>query len=212
MKENMTLIFDFDGTLANSVDLIFSLYNDHAKVFGYEPVTHAEFPSLRKMGYKKAMKAKKIRITLFPKMILVLGREMRLRMNEVKPYDEIVETLKILSANGIKIGVLTSNQKPLVEEFFAKHNFPKFDFVVSEKSLFGKDKAIKKIIRKSNLNKNDVIYIGDEPRDVSASRKAKIKIIGVLWGLGGKEGFEANTPDYIARTPRDILEIINSIK
>ena len=205
-----TVIFDFDGTLANSVDLIFDLYNSHADEFGYLPVKRAEFSSLRRMGYTKAMRLKKIKARKIPKIAMVLSKEMQRKMDVVQPYEGIVEVLEKLQMQGYSIGVLTSNQASLVQEFFKKHNFPEFDFVVSEKTIFGKNKALKKIFKSYSLKKDEVIYVGDEPRDVVASHKAGVKVIGVLWGLGGSEGFETNSPDFTASVPADIFKIVNS--
>lgn len=208
MSGQATVIFDFDGTLANSVDLMFDLYNSHSEEFGYLPVDREEFPAIRRMGYAKAMRLKKIKARRLPKIISVLSREMRKSMDQVKPYDDIVSVLFELQSRGFSIGVLTSNQAALVQDFFKKHAFPNFDFVVSEKTIFGKDKALKKIIKRFDLDREQVLYVGDEPRDVTASHKAGIQVIGVSWGLAGNEGFEVIVPDKLVHTPKELLKTI----
>jgi HAD superfamily hydrolase (TIGR01549 family) len=208
MAGNATVIFDFDGTLANSVDLMFRLYNDHALQFGYLPMAREEFPALRRMGYSKAMRMKKVKVRMLPKIILTLGKEMRASMDEVKPYDGIVKTLHSLQNHGFSIGILTSNQAGLVDEFLKAHKFPEFDFVVSEKTLFGKDKALKRIFKRFGLDRDQVVYVGDEPRDIVASRKARIRSIAVTWGLGGHEAFEKTKPDILVSTPDELLNKI----
>lgn len=207
-KQPATVIFDFDGTLANSLELIFKLYNEHAEQFGYLPLKAEEFPELRRMGYKKAMKAKRVKVRMIPKMVLTMSKEMRLRMDEVKPYSGIIEVIKSLQENGFSVGVLTSNQAPLVKEFLSSHDFPELDFVVSEKTLFGKDKALKKIIKRFGLNRDQILYVGDEPRDVTACHKIGIPVVGVAWGFAGVEGFESEPPDVLVRTPEELLNTI----
>lgn len=206
-----TVIFDFDGTLANSVDLMFELYNSHTDEFGYLPIAREEFPAMRRMGYAKAMRTKKIKARRLPKIALTLSREMHDRMDVVSPYKGVVEMLNRLKEQGMTIGVLTSNQTPLVNEFFKKHSFPDFDFVVSEKTIFGKDKALKKIIKRYELERSQIVYVGDEPRDITASRKAKVKVIGVSWGLAGTEGFEKVKPDYLVNTPLQLEERLTKL-
>lgn len=208
MSGQKTIIFDFDGTLANSVDLIFSLYNEHAEEFGYSPVTWDEIPHLRRLSYAKAMKTKNVKARRLPKILLVLSREMHSRMDDVKPYKGIVEMLHELQKQGFSIGVLTSNQAPLVNTFFMKHGFPAFDFVVSEKTIFGKDKALRKIIKRFGLDASQIIYVGDEPRDVTASHKAGVQSIGVSWGIAGLEGFEKVIPDKLVHNPSELLRAI----
>jgi len=210
MSEQKTVIFDFDGTLANSVDLIFRLYNEYAEQFRYSPVTWEEIPALRRMSYAKAMKVKGVKARRLPKILLTLSKEMHSRMDDVLPYDGIVDILLELQKQGISIGVLTSNQAPLVNSFFKKHGFPAFDFVVSEKTIFGKDKALKRIIKRFGLDSSQIIYIGDEPRDVVASRKAGVRVIGVSWGIAGLEGFEKASPDLLVHTPAELLSAITN--
>lgn len=207
-KAPATVIFDFDGTLANSLDLVFKLYNEHATQFGYIPLKLEEMPRLRRLGYRKAMRAKNIKMRMLPKMVLTISREMRQRMDEVEPYLGIIDVLKSLQKEGFSIGILTSNQAGVVTEFLKVHNFPEFDFVVSEKTLFGKDKALKRILKRFGLDKNQVLYVGDEPRDVTACRKIGISVVGVSWGLAGKEGFENESPDVLVETPEQLYDTI----
>lgn len=211
MSGRATIIFDFDGTLANSVDLMFSLYNEHVEEFGYYPVTRDEMPSLRRMSYSKAMRTKNIKARRLPKILMTLSKEMHSRMEDVSPYDGIVEVLHELQNLGFSIGVLTSNQASLVNDFFKKHSFPAFDFVVSEKTIFGKDKALKRIIKRFGLEADQILYVGDEPRDVTASRKAGIQVIGVSWGLAGTEGFEKAAPNILVDTPAELLRTIKKL-
>lgn len=211
---SLTVIFDFDGTLANTIDLVARIYNEHAAEFGSDTVSADEFPKLQKMGYKKALKAKKLRWHVLPRVVVVVRREMRQHMNEVKPYAGIKDMLEELKYKGVSIGVLTSNDGALVHEFLDSHNFPMFDFVVSEKTIFGKDKALRRIMERHDLDKNNVIYVGDEPRDVSASKKADIKVIGVTWGFGGIPGMKSSKPDKTVTTVAElkgaILEEVHS--
>jgi len=210
-SKKATIIFDFDGTLANSVGLMVRLYNEHAVEFDYQTVELREFPALRRMGYRKALKSKGIKYRVLPKMAKIIASQMRGRMSEVGPYEDIIEVLKALKKDCYSIGVLTSNQAGLVKEFLQVHKFPSFDFVVSEKTIFGKDKALKRIIKRYGLNKEHVIYVGDEPRDVKASLSAGVKVIAVTWGLGGKEGFEKVTPTALVSTPKELKKKLQEL-
>ncbi len=208
MNDRFTVIFDFDGTLGDTIELVSRIYNENAHLYGALPVSKDEFPELRKLGYKKAMKAKKIRWSVLPKLVLFVSREMKQHMGEVKPYPGVVSMLKELQASGISIGVLTSNDGALVQDFLNSNNFPVFDFVVSEKTMFGKEKALKRIMKRHKLIKEKVIYVGDESRDVVACKKAGIKIIGVTWGAGGKESFIATPPDRQVDTAGELKAAI----
>ena len=208
MSRQFTIIFDFDGTLADSLELMLKLYNDSADDFGSLPVDITEVDELRKLGYKKAMKVKKIRLTTLPKLALHVAREMKHHMHEVSPHEGIIPMLEQLQRSGISIGILTSNNAALVQDFLETNKFPEFDFVVSEKTLFSKEKALKRIMKRHHLKKEQVIYIGDEPRDVLSSQRAGVKVFGVSWGLAGRVGLSKNPPDRIADTTDELYQYI----
>lgn len=205
---NQTVIFDFDGTLANTVELVMRIYNEHAAQFGAEQVSAEEFPELRKLGYKKAMKAKNLHWRHVPHLAYILRSGIHQHLQEVRPYDGVREMLHDLKNADLTIGVLTSNDGTLVQEFLETHEFPLFDFVVSEKAIFGKDKALKKIMHRHELTPDQVVYVGDEPRDVTASKKAGVYVIGVTWGFGGPESMEATQPDKTVSTVSELKEAI----
>jgi phosphoglycolate phosphatase len=209
------VIFDFDGTLANSIGLAIRLYNQHAQQFGTEPIDQSELDDLRKMardhGYKQVLKHKKVGLTKLPSIVLTIGKEMRSHMAEVKPYEGIITALQELKARGYRLGVLTSNQEHLVREFLETHQYPLFDFIVSEKTLFGKDKALKRIMKKFALDSRGVVYVGDEVRDVAACNKALIDVIAVTWGVAGVGGFDKVAPTKIIDTPRQLVPTITQL-
>jgi phosphoglycolate phosphatase len=209
------VIFDFDGTLANSISLAIRLYNDRAAHFGALPVAESELPELRKavrdMGYAKAMRLKHVRLSRLPAMVLTISKAMRSHMSEVKPYEGIIEALEELKAKGYRLGVLSSNQEHLVREFLETHQYPLFDFIVSDKTLFRKDKALKRIMKKFALDTRGVVYIGDEPRDVVACNKADIDVIGVAWGLAGVDGFAKTRPTKLIMTADQLVPTIESL-
>ena len=166
MYKRFTVIFDFDGTLADTLELMLRLYNESTEEFGTLPVDINEVDELRALGYKGAMKQKKIRLTRLPKIVVHIIREMKQHMHEVSPHEGIIPMLQDLQNRGISIGVLTSNNAALVQDFFDTNGFPEFDFVVSEKTLFGKEKALRRIMKRHRLKKERVVYVGDEPRAV----------------------------------------------
>jgi phosphoglycolate phosphatase len=211
MERNKTVIFDFDGTLANTLELVAKIYNEHAQTFGARQIDMSELDEYRKLGYKRAMKKAGIRWTVLPRLVLFVSREMKSQMAGVKPYKGIVEVLKALQEEGFSIGVLTSNDAELVQDFFVAHGFPHFDFVVSEKTMFGKEKALRRIMKRHGLKPKEVIYVGDEPRDITASHKAGITVVGVTWGVGGRFGLAATPPDKFADTMPQLKKAIEEL-
>jgi len=80
-----------------------------------------------------------------------------------------------------------------------------FDFIYSDGSLFGKGKILKRVLKKYEFFKRNVVYVGDEVRDIDAAREAGIKIVSVSWGFNSKEVLGSNKPNYIVDTPAELL-------
>jgi len=90
------------------------------------------------------------------------------------------------------------------------------DFIYSGKSIFGKDKVMTHLFEKEGLSKQEVIYVGDEKRDIEASKKVGIPMVAVTWGISDFKTLEMLQSDQIAHTPGDLFtcvyQLLNSIK
>jgi phosphoglycolate phosphatase-like HAD superfamily hydrolase len=87
-----------------------------------------------------------------------------------------------------------------------------FSFIYSGTALFGKHKVLRKFLRKNNLAPEDVIYVGDETRDIEASMKIRIKVVAVSWGFNSAQALAAQNPDFLIHHPRELVEVLGSLQ
>ncbi len=127
---------------------------------------------------------------------------------QTRPISGIKDILVTLKKNECKIGILTSNSEQNVKEFLIKNDLDVFDFIHSGTSIFGKGKILESIIQKNKFAKEKTFYIGDEIRDIDASRKARVRMIAVTWGMNAIEALQKKKPDHIANTPQEILDVV----
>jgi len=85
-----------------------------------------------------------------------------------------------------------------------------FDFIYSGVTIFGKTTIINNVLKQQQIKLQEVIYVGDETRDIEASKKANIKVIAVTWGFNSPEVLARQNPDFLVHQPSELLEIINS--
>jgi phosphoglycolate phosphatase len=74
--------------------------------------------------------------------------------------------------------------------------------------LFGKGKALRRIVRAERLDSSEVLYVGDEVRDIEAARKARVASAAVTWGLNTEAILRAGGPDLVAADPLILHQLI----
>src|SRR3989338_10016819 len=203
-----TVIFDFDGTIADTLPKIFELYNKYANEFNLPVLNRKEAEELRNKSAFEIIKSFGISIIKIPEIANRVLSELKKSITQIKIFKGMDEVLNSIKARGFQLGLLTSNSQENVDKYLDYHKLDFFDFVHSEKNIFGKSKTLGKLISQYNLEKTKTIYVGDEVRDIEACRDNGIKIISVTWGFNIKEILQKNKPDYLVDKPGDILKII----
>jgi phosphoglycolate phosphatase len=86
-----------------------------------------------------------------------------------------------------------------------------FDEIIRSKRFFGRNLTINSYIKSHNLKRDETILIGDEHRDIIASKKSNIKIVSVTWGYDLEELLVTGRPDYLVKCPNQILNVIDGV-
>ena len=204
---NKTIIFDFDGTLANTLDAIVKIVNQHTEEFGYRKITKKDIPYLQGKKPKEILSHMGISIIKLPFWIKKIHSEMNNEISNISPTVKILPVLLKLKKK-YQLGILTSNTQENVKLFLEKNNMNFFDFIYTGKSVFGKKNIIKKAMKQQKINRNKIIYVCDEIRDIEAAKKLEIKIIAVTWGYNNKNALEKENPDFIIDVPEDLENIV----
>lgn len=204
------IIFDFDGTIADSLRSIVNVFNTHAASFGMPKINDVQLESLRSMTYWDIIHKYKVPLLKIPFIITKVRTELYRSMDKTILFPGIKEVIKSLKAKNYTVGILTSNSKKNVEQFLNSHKLTAFDFVYSETNLFGKSRALKNLLSKHKFQPEEVVYIGDEVRDIEACKKINVDIISVTWGFNKKALLKKHKPTYMADKPEEILKILSS--
>lgn len=204
----MEIIFDFDGTIADSFDFNIKIFNNIKDKFGFKEIDENEVQIFRDEGFKQVMKDIELSYSDLPEIIERHQQISNAEVDKLKSFPGIFKVLSELKKEGFSLGLLNSNSKENVEKFLSKNKIDGFDYVEGGGDLFGKDKVIKKVLKKRRLKKEEVIYIGDEIRDVEACKKVGVKIISVTWGYNSKKALKKVSPDFIVDKPLEILDVL----
>lgn len=189
MKHKTTLIFDFDGTIADTFDVMIDLFNTIVSKYDNKPITKELLDQYLDMPLRKRIKAHGVKYRQIPFLLkdaLALHEPF---LKHAVPFHGMKEILNQLSTRYTLL-IVSSNKKDLIEAFLDTHDINVFKKVYAKQTLFSKDKLLLSVLKKESLNIKEVLYIGDELRDIEACNKIHMDILPVTYGYDKKSLLE----------------------
>lgn len=205
------LIFDFDGTVADTFQAGYEILNKLSVEFGFRRLERDQLEQARDMRTMQLTKFLGIRTTKMRRIAKRGSEELHQRIDSIKPFPEIPEILRELHARGYTLGIISSNTEENVKVLLRNHDLELFSFIRCSSKLLGKARDIKKVIKLHKLEPEDFYFIGDETRDIEAAAKAGIRIAAVTWGYNSRRALEALCPDRLFTQPQELLEFFPRI-
>jgi phosphoglycolate phosphatase len=206
MRQYKLIIFDFDGTLADSGPWFMRTLNDVASSHGFRKVSDEEIEMLRGRPNREIIRYLGVKMWQMP----AIARDMRRRSAEaaegIKLFEGIPGLLHRLAGAGLQIGVVSSNSEPTVRSVLGEAASSVGHYSCGA-SLFGKASKFIGLRRRLNLRPAEVLAVGDEGRDVEAAKKAGFDAAAVTWGYATEEALQACAPTFLARSVDDLAAI-----
>lgn len=205
-----TVIFDFDGTIADTQQAQLDSLNALASEFGFEPIGAHELPSLKGEGARHLLKTR-LGIPLWRvRKIVRLERrgrqEFKTRLEGIRLFPGMAEVIARLRQEGSVVGIISSNTRPNIEKLLASEGVM-VDFIHGGSRILGKARGLRHAFRAEGIDVAQSVYIGDELRDVDACKRLGISMIGVAWGFNSAESLAARGAP-IAKTPQELQEML----
>ena len=176
------LIFDFDGTLADSFPWFTRVLNDVADRYRFNRIEPHEVELLRSYSGRQVMK----HLNASPwKVPLIAAHMRRLKasdIDQVALFPGAAAMLRTLHDAGFTLAIVSSNALDNVLHVLGRENAALIDHFECGVSIFGKRARFQKLIRATGVLPAEALSIGDEIRDAEASRAAGIPFAAVSWG------------------------------
>lgn len=203
-----TIIFDFDGTLADSMPLFMQAWNTYAVQFNYLPVSEKDLAASRNLTIQQRAKKYGFPMHKIPVILPKVYQYFKAHMNEVALFDGIKDMLEALAHNGYRIVIISSNAKENIELFLKQEGIETVSQVLTSSRIFGKDTVIRKYMKQQNVSAEQLLYVGDEVRDIVACNKVAVPFAWVSWGLDGFELIEKERPKFVVHSPQELLDAL----
>lgn len=216
MKKNYdAVIFDFDGTVADTGKGVFRCIRESLKKCGLPDLSEASLrtfigPPLQDSYCRECgvdMETADKLVAEYRKVYSVSG------IYEFDIYDGMENLFDTLNKQGIKVGIASSKPEDFVKIILKETHLDRFFDVAagSDPTKVESDKTtiIKTCIEKMNLSQEaKVLMIGDRCFDIEGAHNAGIPCAAVLFGYGSEEEFVKYKADFIAKDAEELQKII----
>lgn len=200
------LIFDFDGTLADTFPLVVEITYDITHARRLPP---AKIEALRQVPLVQAARQLGGKPWDLPFLILLTRRAMYARINEVPAFPGIVKTVKELHKAGHRLFVLTSNRTRNVEAFLQKRGLEDCFDGIYRSNMFRKGSGIKRVLKAKHLAAEHTYYIGNEAADIDAARGEQVRAVAVAWSGQDEATLSKALPFAIVHQPQELVSMVN---
>lgn len=211
MADKKVIIFDFDGTLADSAPIIRAIYDEVATKNGLRAMSDEDYTMLRRGSLREAKKWSGVRWWQFPLLIRNVRRLMKLESEKVALFPGIIELIRQLQAQGADLYILSRNVADTITHVLERHGLEdELPILARRKRSFGsKASVINSLVQNKNYDRGSVWMIGDEVRDIEAANKARVNSIAVAWGLQDVSILEKYKPTHVAHTVSELQQLLS---
>ncbi|SER79428.1 phosphoglycolate phosphatase/pyrophosphatase PpaX [Psychrobacillus sp. OK032] len=179
------IIFDFDGTLANTLPICFYAFQHVFKVFDNKDLTSKEIKEMFGPSETGIIRNNLSNINKEDAIEYYYEKYSELHNDLVESNPEILDLLKSLKEKDIKIGIFTGKAKRSLDiSLKALNMVGMFDVIITGDDVINPKpdpEGLLKALSIIEVKNSEAIYIGDSDADIVAGVKANVFTIGVQW-------------------------------
>lgn len=194
------LIFDFDGTLADSFPWFVGIVNQVADKYRFRRIEEREVDTLRSYDARHLIRHLGIPFWKLPFIARHMKRLMAREIHQIRLFEGMPELLRQLSQRGVQLAMVSSNSVANIRRVLGPEISGLFKYYECGGSIFGKKAKFRKVLKLSGMSASEALCIGDELRDLEAARQAQIAFGAVSWGYTSVEALRAQAPATIFST------------
>jgi phosphoglycolate phosphatase-like HAD superfamily hydrolase len=201
------VLWDFDGTLADTFACMASAYNTFAARLGLRPIE--DFEATRGLSPLSFMRTMGIPLVKGPSLLTGVLTAVRRDMPNVRLFTGVAEALDSFGKAGCRMSVLSSNSRDnILDCLHANGVAGCFESILGYRRIFGKGDGIRRFLKGRIKPGQKAVYVGDEVRDILAARKAGVDVAAVTWGYNTRQLLAEHKPDYLVERPEQLQMLI----
>ena len=208
------IIFDFDGTLAETNTLILkAMEKTFMDLFG----AYTDEQLLECIGPPLIVTGRRV-FPEDPELFVDTYRKYQFELHDsmVTAYPGVMEMLAKLHEMGLKLAIVTSKRRDAFSKGLRKLEMEKyFDVTIAEDDVTNykpHPESMNLVLSELGLSAVDCMMVGDNYHDILAAQAVGMKSVAVGWAIKGIEFLKEYNPDFIMYEADDIFGIIEKFK
>lgn len=201
-------IFDFDGTLGDTMAWFLDASDAMAVRFGFVPIDRSNLDNLRHKSAREMMRIHKVSVLKLPMLARHVQAMMQADAASIRMFDGVPDMLRAVHAAGVKIAVVSSNSEANIRIVLGPDLSGLVDLFDCGASVFGKARKFRKVLKTLCVKPSETVSIGDETRDIDAGRKARLATAAVAWGYTQPAALAAKGPDHMLGGVGDVVALL----
>ena len=210
MLKYKLVLFDFDGTLGDTLPWFQSAFDLVGQQYGIRKLTPLDHERLRECDTREMLKELKVPLWKVALMAAEMRKLMASRISETKLFPGTSGLLESLSRSGVRLGIVSTNSYDNISNILGPDNTALIRYFECGVSLFGKAAKLRKALRASRIPAGEALYVGDELRDLNAARAAGLAFGAVTWGYNSVSAFQKRAPEEIFPTMEQMVQRLSS--
>jgi phosphoglycolate phosphatase len=198
------VIFDFDGTLADSFPWFLGVFNTVADRYRFTRIEAHQEAVLR--GYSARQIIQHLRVPRWKLPFIARHARSLAKRDRVQIalFAGVDQMLQHLAEAGITLAVVSTNSEDTVRHVLGPANAARITYYGCGASMFGKRAQFRRILKRSGVRPQDALYIGDEIRDLEAATAVGMPFGAVAWGYTHIDALTAHAPAEVFLHVEDI--------
>lgn len=202
------VIFDFDGTLADSFPWFLSVMNQVAEECGLRTIGDHELDELRHLSARQIMKRQRVAPWKLPRAAMRLHELMAADAAQIRPFPGVADLIEQLAEAGVRRALVTSNSETNARAILGPDTAARIEHFDCGASVFGKASKFRRAMRRLGATPAETLCVGDELRDQDAARAVRAAFGAVGWGYTHPEALQAGKPTHYFPALDDLTRLL----
>ena len=213
LPEIRAVLYDFDGTLADSTELIMRCYrHTMATHLGECPPDEAWLA-----GFGTPLETQIARFARDAREHDAMLATYREHQNEhhdtlLRPFPGAVETVAELKRRGVALAIVTSKHRRATLWGMDICGIAElFDVIITPEDVENAKphpEPVHLALSRLGVRPEEALFVGDSPHDMVSGRAAGTRTAAALWGPFPRAALLAERPDFALERQQDVLDLV----